>query len=1688
MDVDLMKLWVEEVLIESNLVLDTFFLVYYENFSGCKGAQWKGLCTLFKGMISGEHIGELAESSEGQTSFYHAKVQLALLLIETLDLENLLRMVHDNIPFRNGSKFSLTDIQEMDALVSSIIPLETAEAGPLTLSWGVFLSLLISLPEKEEYCPVLAIDIPGYIQNANVCGSFIYLMEVLQGDLMLNSEGPVSGYLSVLKTFISAFVTCFEIIDQSEGNISDLILEILCKIYRGEESLCKQFWDRDSFIDQPIRSFLYSLETEFPYNTSVMCLLSALCEGPWPAECVFNFLSSMTFITSPYEVSNGCREWSSDMIIIAPCHLPVEGFDLLSIPCGSQGQIVRIINDNTALVRWKVSYSSITVLLLILAQDFHSKNCEDVSLALDLLYRMCHFSRRICFTLMEIHHSSILQFSQSNGDADTTLRMDLVKVICSLASRLVRQGDCAKVMALCINILGEMLKCSPSYVAELTLRTSIFGRESVGLLSGSWILSGGLAKMVLEECEHNVKLCSLTIAVLDFSKQLVEIGSENDLLSSLLIFALQYVLVNHENWNYKYGSDRWKVSLKVFELIKSYITTSKDSSKLSSLLRELLFCDSSVHSMLTRVICIKSKTLESLCTSRLCDSREVESLLHCIHSALDAVSSILMDLIKGTGADIATLVNSLLTPSAKSVPVITATASLISFFPDDDVQVSAARLLSRLCSISPTVQQYSSENIFNVLDDAQLQELSTSMHKIIIDGETKSEELLTSVMNLLTSAAYFQPAFFMSIFSPLEELATSDGTQPTRTGLLKSLLQYLDKSDDLYERSPRLLLCVLNVLRALWKGNIQYVQILENTRKYPSFWKVSSFPKVELASESSPPEGNPDDNDGLLRKSYRYRCEAVMLDIIARDIFLHKDILGDVEATNNLLTSESSGSLKAFQPKDVSGWFVRHHLENYASLFSSCRFPAERVHSAKMEGVLLFVRMMGKISSGDHGSLSLSLIQQILSVSKKLKNHPGFLSLLEQYAVRRYSQETDVSVLVLSDLYYHMKGELEGRDTAPGPFKEVFQFLLEVDPFKKYTCRRDGDTWQSEDDNYMFDLARLRKELGLDLWEHGSWKSCKPQAETVLSLMHLANSEKFLAYSKKSSLGALTSLLSVCMKYMEKTKPKAASFLDGISEEFLQTSIEQLSQCIQSSRDAPSFAMSPSEEPLQFLSIQVELLLSLFKSLSIIGSRVQLLPIYILLFKTSDIALRRLSDCIQSEISQNATKFSLTLLLTVLESIHRIFVVKLKSDDEQYTEVSLLSLGLLPILCKYAENSMLSDLSLAAIDLIVKGPVLTSTSWLPVLQNHLHLQLIIHNLSTKDRLTSIHVIPSFLLTLARLKGGAQMLYKADFFQCLKTLISLSEDLGSIWCLAVAFTESMIVSLGDDSSCSDLVTAAIRYFYPGSDSMMYGHLSLPSISSNDDRSKKKPRTQKARTSLTALKGTEQALMLTCRLAKYHRLWMLEMREKNSELRERMIHMLAFISKTSQPPLFCPPTLKEEYFDHEKPSYIGSILGWFSSSVNRSRFSDTVAIHMYRIAFHLLEFLCIQATTAAKRAEEVGYVDPQLFPELPMPEILHGIQDQSIGIVTEICAGDKTRGEIEIESQQLCRLLLRILERTLYLEICVSQVCGIRPIMARTEDFSKEIRLLAKAADARPFLKPSIESLAQILPLLPSKISL
>lgn len=75
----------------------------------------------------------------------------------------------------------------------------------------------------------------------------------------------------------------------------------------------------------------------------------------------------------------------------------------------------------------------------------------------------------------------------------------------------------------------------------------------------------------------------------------------------------------------------------------------------------------------------------------------------------------------------------------------------------------------------------------------------------------------------------------------------------------------------------------------------------------------------------------------------------------------------------------------------------------------------------------------------------------------------------------------------------------------------------------------------------------------------------------------------------------------------------------------------------------------------------------------------------------------------------------------------------------------------------------------------------------------------------------------------------------------------------------------------------------------------------------------------------------------------------------------------------------------------------------------------------------------------------------------------VQDQAIAIVTEVCEANQSKPFLP-ETESLCLLMLQILEKSLYLELCVSQSCGIRPVLGRIEDFSKRIKLLMRGTSS------------------------
>ncbi|KAL8556343.1 hypothetical protein ACS0TY_003962 [Phlomoides rotata] len=1609
MDFDLYTLWAEETLIEDNLILEILFLLYYESFCTCDAKCWKKLCALYEGIVTGSYnFQKLEISPEAVRSIYYAKVQLLFILIESLNLENLLQMLHDNVSFRQGSiGFSETEIQEIDTMISSFNAFEAKEVGPLILTWAVFLCLINSLPEKEENNLLTEMDHMGYVRQAFEASSLGYFLEILGSDTLKYSDGPLAGYKSVLRTFISAFIASYEISLQFEDDHLKLILDILCKIYQGEENLCIQFWDRDSFIDGPVRCLLSNLEGEFPFRSiELLRLLSALSKGAWPSECVFVlFLSSLQY-----------------------------------------------------------TESGVLVLLLRLSQELHMQNLEELVTILDLLSRLVNFNTAICYSLMKtwncFHNEELTE-----GNQQKYVRFDVVEIVCGMLKSLSPSVNGTVMTSMAVNILTKMLRCQPSRVAamamkgnifDVALRTNLFDVSSNNLSSGSWLLSGRLAKMLLIDCEQSD--CSMTLSVLDFTANLLETGLETDTVLALIVFSLQYVLVNHEFWRYKVKTARWKVTEKVLEVMKKCISSISYCQKLGEVVRDIMLSDSSIHSAVFRIVCTTTPSLENLYLSRVFDILDIEGLQLAISSGFEVLASMISSFSKESPSLLG-LYQAILSPMTKPIPVTAAAISLISYSRDTKIQLGAARLLSVLFNADFS-QSYTYSNSGLGLDDKQVVNFRKSISCILSQQPPLNEDLTIATLKLLTSAACNQPAFLTAVIAPKEYLSSqvhnaserqpkkieNDALDSTGESPSYAILQYLYKSEDLLIRKPNMLMCLLNFLKALWQGAPQFSKTLEHLKFADNFWRQLTNPLVLI------PSNQHEFSDKLTEKelqnlAYRYQYLSNIFDILGYEVFMQKKLM-HAEIVNQISRSPTNGAEKTEESKFTKNESLKEIISTWSKSSLSDLIKAcvsweydDISHTRAKAAVALFaVHAMMKVRSGDSGSLSVSLVERSVTLSQKLCKLPAFSELLTQYAERGYSGGLELENLILSDIFYHIQGELDGRSIDNRPFKELLQFLMDSRFLDGYKYQHDDNCLTDIKSAYQYDTVRLKADLGSDIWDLLVLKESKEVAETLLLCLQDVNSRMLHANSKLSALRGLVTLL-----YMHEdnlTQDETSTGLK-ISEQVVSSCIDHIIQSLHATLASLSNLADAGEDALDFLTAQAELLLLLVRSVNANIAQ----PSCVSILKTSGYGLKVLGGCRPSRAVGTAITFLLMLILGSVESTFKDLHLSVASGIETVeasAEASNSSLGLLPVLCSYIEHPEHCTLSLAGIDLILKG-FSSPATWFLVIQKHLPLAHIVQKLQDITDSKTVPVILKFLLNLARVRQGAEMLLNAGILASLRILLSDSSEGGpssviqgerifsnvsdktdksqSIWGLSLAVLTAIIQSLGDRyTGVVDYVMACIVEKAP----LVFYYISAPDFPT-DGHENKRARALKSNISLSELKETQNTLGLICVLAGHWNSWRKLLQNMESQLREKSIHFLAFISRATQrpgesprgdAPLLCHPVLKEEFEWYKKPSFVNSRNGWFALSAlgckldvkfaplssrttalvlkdnaslsPQTHLSDLVAIDIYKIAFLLLKFLCIQAESAATKAEEVGFVDLAHFPELPMPDILHGLQ--------------------------------------------------------------------------------------------------
>ncbi|KAL6854344.1 hypothetical protein ACP4OV_019247 [Aristida adscensionis] len=1729
----------EETLIEINLILDILFIAFYDNFSRCNGGLWITLCSIFKDILCGSYdLGKFAASVEAKNSIHYIKAQLLLILIETLDFENLLRMVRDEVPLSGGcSAFSLGDILEMDAEISKLPDLSMVESGPLILAWAVFLCLVLSLPGSNAN---LEIDHTSYAQRAFEFAPLSYLLGVLCSSIFRESDGPVTGYRGILRSFISAFIASYEISYQTEDSSIDMILNIVCEVYDGEESLCMQFWDKYSFVDAPIRSILNMVEKEYPFQISqLLRFLSAVCHGSWPAQCGcrYSYLERMSGLTTLYSITNGVTDNVNYLRQIEIHHpIGIPGIDGITIPGGSHGNILKILEDGVALVRWEFPHSGVFLLLVSLAQDIHLCNYEEATDIMDLLYRMVSSNQDLCLTLLHADKSLAVETSKNLGQVEKHARIDIAKILCNSIFKFVQDVNNADILSKSFSLLARMLKCAPYHVFEAAFECNIFTSQSNGP-SSDWLLSGALARILFAASEENGDCSSLTISVLDFAIQILQKGAvADDRISASIIFSVQHIMVNHMNWKYK-KSSRWTATLRVFELVKSSLQLKPSSSRLRGIIWEILLYDSSVHSVLWRILSISTQLLEHSYSSCYHGLKDIEDIKLVLCSGLDIIYYVFSNLpetrfghqyhlIAPYQDTIEAIVHtSDLLPSPpfvtmalsspqKSFSFVTSLLSLMSFR-NPDIQAAATRVFSILCFTANKVQPQLMEHASFTGDVLEIQRLRTSIICILEEDEKTNDSLVVAVFNFLTSAARYQPALLISLIEQSKkptDCNNSSSNAENKARLVDQILGYVVRSTELLNRSPCVLLSIFELLKALWEGGVQFLYILQELRSSTTFW--GSLSQCICAILDSCPVDSVDAVD----EKFSMRCysQGKFFEIMSHELFLQGKLLPETcNPTPDGSKEQKEPTNAACRSSLVLKWFDSAIFKDLMNHLSSNAYKKEILHRAKIAACLCVIDLIRKLSSGDSGSLSFSLMKSIQMISAKLSQHHAFLSLLSQYSLHGYSSEQELTNLVINDLYYHIHGELEGRPITSGPFLELLGFLVGLKVFEYNPSDELQITYPLTSGSFIFDVPHICDELGVELWNHSDWKSSKEVAETMLEMMRKANVMKSYADAKLSMLRSFSTFLSVYTGVSSsKNLPDG-----GISVAATQFAVRCACKSFESTVDALLTQVSTNEVLFPLLSGQVELLLTLARMLFHQSKQHKdsacLYPDILLLMKTSGASSSFLVDLMSSSHAlKQPVKALLVLLLSSYEFIYSTDDIKDELDNVNlFGELSLLSMSLLPVLCKLSENRETSDLAIASMDLILKG-FLPSNAWVPIIQKHFRLQAMLHKCQNGD-LSSKHVLLNFLLTMGRTKDGAKILQSTSIFAFLKMLLSqLSLDDSclwnsfsahtkdvNLWGLGLAIVTSLNHCLDDDISGSNLANSTIS-FLSGQVPFMSSYLSAQSVTTH--QSKKRAVLQKSQTSLAALSLTENILALLCILAKSHFPRDTGMKEVDTELREIIIHLLAFISKGGlklgdsshwNSSFFCPAVLKEEVALNEKSPIIQSKYGWFkiaarctlsaagvsvssnaalpivirdknpenSDSTRQTRFTEMIAVQIYRIAFLVMKFLCSQAKEAVKRAEELEFLDLAHFPELPMPDILHGLQDQVVSIVTEVFEvnGPTT---VNPETERVCHLLLLILEASLYMELCVSQSCGIRPVLGRLEDFSKAIKAMLQGTTA------------------------
>lgn len=317
----------------------------------------------------------------------------------------------------------------------------------------------------------------------------------------------------ILKLVVASSLRAYNltpaVVDESNPR-GQLVIDLLTALFTGEEYLALNFFD--SALDAPIKELAEALALFWPARSRrFLALLTSLCQGPWAAENVFNFLYHQRTVTFPHpSESDSAQARLPIPLPLAPC---------LFVPSDAQGaflgvdDVVNASDKRAPLVAWECRHHPLLLLLLVarsLAERLARGLVGDVGQLGSILSLLAALVSAggppVASLMLDLDSSPLVTAGKRDGRVDSALQLDTVATMAAICHHVGYSREArASLLAPILGVLASFVETCPARVAA--------NLEHVGLFEVG-VEGGKLEQLqeVLEGGEYRTGEAKLTLA------------------------------------------------------------------------------------------------------------------------------------------------------------------------------------------------------------------------------------------------------------------------------------------------------------------------------------------------------------------------------------------------------------------------------------------------------------------------------------------------------------------------------------------------------------------------------------------------------------------------------------------------------------------------------------------------------------------------------------------------------------------------------------------------------------------------------------------------------------------------------------------------------------------------------------------------------------------------------------------------------------------------------------------------------------------------------------------------------------------------------------------------------------------------------------------------------------------------